>query len=359
MYRLSSIVILLFSFFQLAAQSPHGTELSIDCAKCHTADSWEMSAEHFQFDHDSTRFELQGQHIFVDCKSCHSTLVFNEAKNECASCHLDLHQQTVGSDCIRCHDTRSWIVNTIPEIHEQISFPLMGSHQSEDCYACHDSESGMQFPSINTDCISCHDADYKSSSNPSHEEAGYSLDCSQCHGIFMGGWGSDNFEHGFFPLEEGHDISDCKTCHINNQYEGLSTDCVSCHQEDFDQSMEPNHSIAAFTTDCASCHTTSQDWTPAKFEAHDVEHFPIYSGAHSGEWNACLDCHQDQSDYTIFTCISCHTNPDTDDEHLETEGYIYNDQACLASIRMELKRVFLITALQISSLQMHMKELIV
>ena len=69
---------------------------------------------------------------------------------------------------------------------------------------------------------------------------------------------------------------------------------------------------------------------PAEFKDHDSEFFPIYSGAHEGQWTECIDCHTDPSNYNVFTCISCHQNPETDDSHIGVSGYIYEDNACLA-----------------------------
>jgi hypothetical protein len=60
-------------------------------------------------------------------------------------------------------------------------------------------------------------------------------------------------------------------------------------------------------------------------------YFPIYSGDHEGEWNSCLECHTDPNNYSVFTCITCHTQADTDDEHPldEVPDYIYESNACL------------------------------
>ena len=41
------------------------------------------------------------------------------------------------------------------------------------------------------------------------------------------------------------------------------------------------------------------------FSSHDA-YFPIYSGKHKGEWNDCVDCHIQSSNYKIFSCINCH-----------------------------------------------------
>ncbi len=58
--------------------------------------------------------------------------------------------------------------------------------------------------------------------------------------------------------------------------------------------------------------------------------FPIYSGEHAGEWDACVDCHVVPNDFGIFECIFCHahTQEEMDDEHEEVGGYTYESQAC-------------------------------
>ena len=47
MYRLSSIIGFLGLAFSVMAQSPHGEEFKMNCAACHTSDSWEISIDNF------------------------------------------------------------------------------------------------------------------------------------------------------------------------------------------------------------------------------------------------------------------------------------------------------------------------
>ena len=67
---------------------------------------------------------------------------------------------------------------------------------------------------------------------------------------------------------------------------------------------------------------------PAEYRDHD-NLFPIYSGAHNGEWNACVDCHLNPNDFSEFTCTTCHERNETDDDHDGVNGYVYNSNACL------------------------------
>ncbi|MEZ4951391.1 MAG: hypothetical protein R2784_18685 [Saprospiraceae bacterium] len=109
-----------------------------------------------------------------------------------------------------------------------------------------------------------------------------------------------DINHDFFPLTKGHDINDCARCHIDNNFSNLSTDCISCHQNDFDNTSNPNHSGAGFSVNCNNCHTTDPGWSPAQYTDHDATFFPIYSGEHAGVWNSCAECHTDPNDYGSF-----------------------------------------------------------
>ena len=128
MYRLSLVFWTLIVFVQIKTQSPHGELFRTDCATCHNSSSWDIDIDTFHYDHSEKKFPLDGVHLVVDCKSCHTSLIFNEAPMQCASCHSDLHSMSVGNDCVRCHNTSSWLVDHIPELHEQNGFPLVGAH---------------------------------------------------------------------------------------------------------------------------------------------------------------------------------------------------------------------------------------
>lgn len=110
----------------------------------------------------------------------------------------------------------------------------------------------------------------------------------------------------------------------------ISPECVTCHEKDFLSTTSPNHQAINISTSCVECHTTQPGWRPAEFKQHDAQYFPIYSGAHNGAWDNCVDCHKDQSNYSIFTCITCHSNPETDNKHNSVLGYSYSSTACLA-----------------------------
>lgn len=158
----------------------------MDCASCHSPESWTIKNDLVFFNHYSTTFPLTGKHIGLDCRSCHAYLEFEKVLSDCASCHTDIHQQTVGSDCARCHSTQFWAVDNITEMHEHISFPLTGSHSGVDCNQCHLSETNSRFNPLAFECIACHSAQFIGVKSPDHVKNGYSTDCTQCHTLFPG-----------------------------------------------------------------------------------------------------------------------------------------------------------------------------
>ncbi|MCB0531509.1 MAG: hypothetical protein KDD14_04865 [Saprospiraceae bacterium] len=350
MYRLSSLMFWLSLAAPLLAQSPHGANFRVNCADCHLTTGWEIPYDAWdregpvfskttgwqigwdtaKFSHTKTRFPLTGQHVRVDCRGCHQSMVFSEAKSDCFACHQDVHQRTVGADCARCHSTENWLVDVIPELHQDNGFPLLGAHTFAACADCHKSETGLRFDRLGNDCINCHQMDYAATASPNHQAAGFSTQCADCHDVSRFDWTTSKVRHDFFPLTKGHDIADCARCHTNGSYSNTPSDCIACHQTDFETASNPNHTASNFSQNCIECHTTDPDWMPAKFAQHDALYFPIYSGKHKGEWDQCADCHTDPTNFAVFSCTTCHTNPETDNHHTGITGYTYNSPACLA-----------------------------
>ena len=68
-----------------------------------------------------------------------------------------------------------------------------------------------------------------------------------------------------FPLIGAHAMVDCYSCHkvgtvgpFNRQ--GLSTECSSCHMDDFKKAKNPNHIAQGFSTQCLECHSLMDNW---------------------------------------------------------------------------------------------------
>ena len=304
MYRLPLILLFLLGSLPIFSQSPHGDELKIDCAQCHNPDSWSMNYKTIKFDHNITDFELEGAHDQTNCTECHPSLIFNEAPSQCASCHDDIHSMSVGNDCSRCHTSQTWLVDNIPELHEQNGFPLIGAHSTLMCVECHLSETNLKFEPIGNECVNCHREDYLNTQSPNHQDSGFSTDCIDCHSPLGVGWETDFIDHDFFPLTLGHDIKDCNECHLSSDFSDISPECVSCHQNDYNESTNPNHQSLNLSMDCVVCHTTDPDWMPARFDIHD-DYYPL-NGAHAKISDDCAVCHNGDYNNTPNTCVGCH-----------------------------------------------------
>jgi hypothetical protein len=305
MHKLSFQIVLIILSINCLAQSPHGDSFKKDCKECHTAEGWKIKKSEKSFDHNATRFKLTGQHQTVDCRLCHKSLKFLEAKSECAACHADIHKNTLGPDCGRCHNSKAWIIsntNTIT-MHQMSRFPLLGNHAVADCALCHKSYPNLQFEQLGVECVDCHLADYQATTSPNHQQLGYSTNCYECHGVRAISWNASSFEHGFFPLTAGHNIS-CMDCHTDGKFQKLPSDCISCHANDYNSTTNPNHQQAGISTTCADCHTTNPGWKPASFANHN-NYYPL-TGAHAKIANDCNTCHKGNYSNTPNTCYDCH-----------------------------------------------------
>lgn len=308
------------------ANNPDHSGFSTDCQTCHSTKGWEGA----NFDHSRTNFPLTGAHRTVACTECHASGVYSGLATACVSCHQQDYNGTTdpnhaqagfSTDCTVCHTTTRWDGATFN--HSQTAFPLTGAHNGAPCAGCH--ASGV-YAGLPTDCYSCHQQDYQTANNPDH--GGFPTDCAGCHGTAS--WSGADFNHSLtaFPLTGAHTTVACTNCHAGGVYSGLPTACVSCHQQDYNGTSNPNHAAANFTTDCTTCHNTTR-WQGATFN-HD-QWFPIYTGKHSGKWQTCDDCHNNASNYAVFDCLSCHPHDnktDTDNKHRGRNGYSYESNAC-------------------------------
>jgi hypothetical protein len=225
--------------------------------------------------------------------------------------------------CFQCHPNGS-----SDEVfdHNATTFPLTGAHTTTQCMLCH--EDG--YAGTSTDCFSCHELDYNTSVNPAHNDLGFSQDCDECHSTQAGWEPADFLIHDQYYVLAGAHASianNCAVCHAGNYQETPNT-CFGCHEEEYIQTNDPPHETSGFSTACLDCHAQTA-WEPATFD-HDGQYFPIYSGSHQQEWNSCLECHTNPSNYALFTCTDCHEHnqPDMDDEHEGVGGYIYESMAC-------------------------------
>ncbi len=316
---------------QTTNPSHTASSFSTDCISCHTETAWTPAT----FDHDGQYFPIySGAHEgqWEQCIDCHTTPgTFGEFT--CITCHAnpetdEQHNGVSGyqfdnAACLACHPTGS---ADGAFDHNTTAFPLTGAHNTVECVMCH----ANGYEGTPTACEACHTLDYNLSLNPNHTALGFSTACVTCH-TTEPGWSPARLDNhnDYYVLNGAHSTiaTQCASCH-NGDYNNTPNTCVGCHQQDYNQTTDPSHIASQFSLDCATCHSESA-WVPSTFD-HDNQYFPIYSGKHRGKWDQCVDCHTTPGNYSIFTCITCHANPETNQEHNGVNGYVYNSTACLA-----------------------------
>jgi hypothetical protein len=312
--------------------SPHGAlPAELTCTSCHGTEKWSPLRSDLAFDHGDTGFRLEGRHGEVACARCHTSLEFQRVATaepgDCASCHLDVHEGTIARACAACHTGDSFAQLDYGVVHPA-DFPLEGAHLQTSCESCHTDDLGGAFRALDTDCASCHMGDYLTAPLVDHQRLGFSTVCSECHSSLD--FRDVAFDHfvmsGGFELVGRHAGIECTACHSGAGgalpfAPASPDDCVACHRQDYDR----EHGGSGFPTDCLSCHNPFE-WDGASFE----HSFPIFSGAHDGEWDACADCHEVPGDFRSFTCLTCHRQPQMDDKHRDERGYAYESPTCLS-----------------------------
>ena len=163
---------------------PAAVEGRTDCARCHTAASFQLDSATTVFDHALwTGYKLDGAHIEVTCAACHTEprgskpsdslgagLTLGRAPGtDCASCHSDIHLgqfelEDNTTDCMRCHTTQA-----VPgfaavgfDHARDARFALDETHAPLDCTACHKAYplsgggSVVRYKPLGTSCADCH-----------------------------------------------------------------------------------------------------------------------------------------------------------------------------------------------------------
>jgi hypothetical protein len=257
-------------------------------------------------------------------------------ENTCMRCHTTQNPAShIGwgfpaAACTYCHVTDAEPHDEIiPGGHPNASggFELLGAHAAFDCTTCHEPGTGIVFPGNpagDEDCIACHQSDY-SAVHPS----GWPTVCLDCH--TTDSWARGPLDHevasGGFRLLGAHTALDCNSCHDPDTWAPYwqpanDADCIACHQSDY-STVHP----AGWPATCLTCHTRDA-WQPPDFD-HDADYFPIFSGTHDNRWGSCQACHTDVNDYKVFTCFTCHLQPQTDGIHTNVPAYQYVSTSCL------------------------------
>ena len=262
--------------------------------------------EYPAFDHGKySHFKLSGKHVYIPCTGCHINSRFAGTPGACKACHMDNYQQTTAPnhavegfpvECQTCHVTSGFRPAAIG--HRPGLFQLTGVHATLTCSACHASG---QYKGLPTTCVSCHLKNYEAATNPDHVAAGFSQDCAACHKTNSFKGAALDHAKTSFPLTGAHAKLQCQSCHSNGQYNGLNTQCASCHLARYQATTNPNHVSGGYPTNCAVCHTTGS-FRGALFD-HSRARFQL-TGAHSSL--KCAACHVNDKYNLPTECASCH-----------------------------------------------------
>ncbi len=240
--------------------------------------------------------------------------------------------QVTDRPCDECHLPNAWypLAAELSFDHDRDTpFLLTGGHLSAGCIQCHPGASPReihQFDRAEAACVFCHMDIHLSQ---------FGSDCEQCHETVT--WDLSNWRYNhqatLFPLAGAHAALDCADCHGSELIwlrGHLTTDCVDCHENVYTNAVSTSGHPEV--SECTICHNT-RAWVPTEMVHHD-RFFPIYSGAHRGEWTSCnTECHVDQSDYSVFSCglngvCHEHDRSEMDDKHDDEGGYVYESWAC-------------------------------
>ena len=306
----------------------HEAQFGDACEECHLSRRW-FDEPVFRTRHLETRFPLTGVHAHLNCQECHAEGNYTTLSNDCKDCHWESLISTSNPDhqaarfvhdCEECHvyDSGGW--RSVTYMHSE-SFPLTLGHSLSDCNSCH--QEG--YDNIPIECFICHQEDFENVSDPDHVETGYPTVCEICHTTVE--WEDTSFDHGLteFLLDGAHSDLNCLECHQAG-YNDTPTTCFSCHEDDFDNSSNPNHTAAGFSSECLLCHS-SESWEQTTW-SHDETGW-ILTGLHINL--NCNECHlSDQYEGTPTTCFLCHEedyNNTNDPDHNES-GFPEDCEIC-------------------------------
>ncbi|MFA5951063.1 MAG: cytochrome C [Hyphomicrobium sp.] len=294
---------------------PHQGRLGTTCEGCHSAEAW-LPAK--SFDHTKTKFHLNGAHRGVPCTTCHTNEQWKGVGTQCVDCHrlADKHSGKNGLKCADCHTVDKW--SAVKFNHDkQTRFPLRGAHAKVVCTGCHAADLHAPVPST---CSGCH-----KEQDPHKGSLGQA--CQQCHGEES--WAKKvAFDHDLsrFPLIGLHAAVPCESCHLSQNYKGVSSSCSDCHKD--------THHEGLLGTKCAACHNPN-GWTLWRFDHAQATSFPL-TGRHVGL--ACAACHTTSHPQNLKIskeCFSCHA---ADDAHRGAFGRACGSCHSTASFSERIER---------------------
>ncbi|RJO74254.1 MAG: hypothetical protein C4523_00985 [Myxococcales bacterium] len=293
---------------------------SLLCLECHPDGEVQGREDHLDFP-----IRAGSSHGDVRCLECHPD---GSESFACTNCHEHRQDEMEGAHqgvdgyrwdspaCLACH----------PQSEEEglrhTFFPIgpESTHQDQSCRECHpDGQDTFT-------CTDCHE--HGRTETDSHHQGlpGYAYNSPKCLTCHPDGEVVGRENHPYFPITEGeaHGEAACNNCHPSTVSEFT---CTDCHDHARVTADAEHQEVAGYRYDspwCLACHPDS-DPEGLRHETF----FPIDSEAVHKE-QTCAECHPDGFD--SFTCTQCHKHAEgeTDEQHNEVAGYVYESPQCLA-----------------------------
>jgi hypothetical protein len=213
---------------------------------------------------------------------------------------------------------------TVLQEHDQFFIISKGGHAKATCADCHAGQDSFSQVS----CDKCHT---KAETDATHSTVtGYSAHAASCVACHLGGTTVGWDHEAFFPVGAGakHHEQRCTACHVDAP-NWQTVACTACHEPD---KMATSHvSVGGYryeTQECLRCHADAQNDRIAQHR------FSLVAGtAHFG--TACSGCHplkrEDKpwaQDFSLYTCLTCHTREQVEPAHRELASFNYETGRC-------------------------------
>ncbi len=207
--------------------------------------------------------------LTTDCFACH-TPFFGSSPEKCIACHkvaeiglktteglpiasekknVAFHQTLIEEDCIACHSDHKGVQAFRPI--SQFSHQLLDLTLQKQCDTCHVNPEDALHQEIKGNCGQCHSQD---------------------------DWLPATFNHKkYFRFDRDHD-TECKTCHIDNDYTNYT--CYGCHEHSRSKIREEHVEEGIYDYEiCVECHRSGDEdeaeriWKTKRFEARKLSPF--------------------------------------------------------------------------------------
>jgi hypothetical protein len=205
--------------------------------------------------------------------------------------------------------------------HDKTNFPLVGKHRTVACSECHQKGVMKGTP---TNCEACHWI----RKQDDRYQLQLGIHCQDCHTPYdweilrPNSWNHEQASG--YLLEGAHKALDCYQCHKENIFQKGVSECIDCHQKEYNEASDPNHVAGQFPTDCKACHNML-GWQPSRFNHLG---FPL-AGTH--RTLSCSECHKNGLFAgTPSECVACHLDQynDTKSPNHKLAGYPTDCQFC-------------------------------